>query len=53
MAIRNKELMHGCFPKTLAHGDSKNEIRQVNRRSKTRGVSMERSKAAQKKVTKD
>ena len=31
-AIGNGVLMHECFPKTLVHGNSNNEIRKRDRR---------------------
>ena len=37
------------FPQTLAHGNSKNEIRQTDEEGTKRGVSIERSKAGTKK----
>ena len=43
MAVGNEELMHQCFPQTLTHGNSKNEIRQ-QKTVRKREVSMERSK---------
>ena len=52
MAIGNEELMHEVFSQTLAHGNSKNEIRQRKRKreeDKKRCVSMKRSKAGTKK----
>ena len=36
------------FPQTLAHGNSKNEIRQRNRIRLEKDVSMEKSKAGKK-----
>ena len=35
VAIGNWELKHKSFPQTLAHGNSKNEIRQRNRRRRS------------------
>ena len=41
--------MHECFPKTLAHGNSKNEIRQETEEGKKTGMSTERAMRARKK----
>ena len=53
MAAEKVELMQECFPKTLAHGNSKNEIRRTDEEGKKRGVSMEKSKAGTKKKSQE